>query len=356
MLIRTLHQKAFESPRPAPRHLAWDECRALSAGERRQRAEDVLLWLRAQYIPSARDEEVMSGLEDLIHRNLVSPLGTTDLAIVTGDNVLGKSTLIERAAAMWHREAVGDDCDPLVLPSWVSPAGVTAHYEPVVALSLRGGATTRVFLDSLAEAMDYPRTARVSPARLFFDHGTRILVVDDVHFLIKSEKKGEAVLQEIKYICTALGELGGTVILVGANLDDHPLMEDPQVTGRSQPPFRFTPYRLDTEEQMRSWIALLKEIERLISPYLPAGHPGMIFKEAAGLTHQRSRGRMRDLVHLIFGAVEAAIRDGSFQVTTGHLMAVPLSERSRQEDRYGISKTTRSKPPRAAGDQRRASA
>lgn len=82
----------------------------------------------------------------------------------------------------------------------------------------------------------------------------------------------------------------------------------------------------------------------------------MIYKEAAGLTHQRSRGRMRDLVHLIFGAVEAAIQDGSFQVTTRHLLEVTLSERSRQEDQYGKSNATRSKSARAAGDQRRASA
>lgn len=189
MLTRALHQQVFTPAQLPPAPLSVGSAMALTEHQRHEYAAAVSAWISSQYFPSDRDRQVLTALNALVERNSCALGGTKDLAIVTGANATGKSTMIHHAARAWHRAMVGDQDDPLTMPSWTPPGFYgAAHYQPVVMVSLDGRTTAASFRAAIGQAMDHAPSARVTPARLFWDHGTRILIIDDVHFLVSSPK------------------------------------------------------------------------------------------------------------------------------------------------------------------------
>ena len=97
-------------------------------------------------------------------------------------------------------------------------------------------------------------------------HRTRALIVDDAHLLKTDWKGGRDVLDHVKHINTELGEIGATLLLVGADLDGGDLVTDPQITGRLKLQETFPHYGTDNIEQMRTWQTIVRRLDQISAP------------------------------------------------------------------------------------------
>lgn len=150
-------------------------------------------------------------------------------------------------------------------------------------ISLDSATTVTKFDELLVEALGYDRSV-AKKARyldLLLRHGTRLLIIDDLHQLTATEKLGRQALDHLKAVVTALGEYGITVIFAGANLHTHPVMDDPQVTGRAYE-LTMNPYHADTDEAALAWQRFLKESGELLTLTCPPPAPGVCTTSSPG--------------------------------------------------------------------------
>lgn len=331
-----LHRRALTPPTPPPSVLVATDAAALSQPARLEHARAVRRWLNGIYFDSERDRIIRATLRQLIEDNAEALTGTRDVALLTGDNVLGKSTLLYQLAFDLHRGYIAPHTDPESCPERTIHRGRDGRHDdwnvdhlPVLFLSLAAGTTVSKFNAQVIEALGYAPSFGRSPAYLDLveRHGVRVIIVDDLHLLKASEKLGREALDHLKAVVTAVGELGVTVIFAGANLHTHPVMDDRQVTGRGYE-LRVQPYNADTRDGAVAWQRLLKEAGQHLLPYLPAAGPGLFQEDLPGLLLARSQGYMRDVVQLLRQSTILAIEEGAWTVTERHVNAVMLPKRA----------------------------
>lgn len=89
MKAELLHSLAFTPAIGPPPPITTQDATGMSRQERRARAAEVRRYLAGHYFDSDRDRGIRQRLTALIEGNAQSLTGTKDVAIVTGDNVLG---------------------------------------------------------------------------------------------------------------------------------------------------------------------------------------------------------------------------------------------------------------------------
>ncbi|MGL5850487.1 MAG: TniB family NTP-binding protein [Phycicoccus sp.] len=349
MKAALLHAQAY-TPAPAPpAPLTCSEAIALSEAKRRAYAREVRRYLNSRYVDSERDRRIRDVLHRLIEDNAEALTGTREVAMLTGPNVVGKSTVLYQVAYAVHRHHVGADGIPDRMARRTTTrrfAGrdqeIHPTHAPVLFLSLEAATTVTKFNELVVEALDYDKRVakKVTTLDLVLEHGVRLLVIDDLHQLILTERLGRYALDHLKAVVTAVGEYGITVIFSGANLGDHDVMNDPQITGRAYE-LTVAPYGSDTREQALAWQRFLKECSDLITPFLPAADPGMLHNDLPGLILERTQGRMQAVVNLIRRATTAAVEDGTWTITEDHIRAVPASKLTRED----LARQTRPSAP-----------
>ncbi|MCA0181365.1 MAG: TniQ family protein [Actinobacteria bacterium] len=213
-------------------------------------------------LPSVLAQRAAQHLTRLVDRNRLRPPGAKAIGTVSASFAVGKSTFVKDWAQAAYRDLLGPACaDPR--PTWNPEPGVTADWIPHVYITLRAASKIRDVLAALLLTMGYPSEGlvRVTTTRVihaFRQHGVRLLLIDDSHFLDVSNKDSRDMLDFLKYLNTELGELGGTMILVGADLHESPLYLDPQINSRLER-LTLSAYPLATEDDRRTWQRFLKE-------------------------------------------------------------------------------------------------
>lgn len=334
-----LHQQALAPAMAAPAPVTAADAAGMTASQRREVARQVRAYLAGQYFDSDRDRRIRARLASLRETNAASLTGTKDVAIVTGDNVLGKSTMLYQVAFEAHRQLVTPHEDPDTRPTitarTTTDAGIVealdVHHVPVLFLSLAAGTTVAKFNAQIVQALEYREGVekRARYLDLLERHGVRLLIVDDLHLLKTSVKQGREALDHLKAVVTAAGELGATVIFAGANLHTHPVMDDPQVTGRAYE-IPVEPYTATTTDDRRAFQQFLRDCSKQLQPYLPLSDPDHIYNTLPQPLLARSAGYHRELLTLLREATTAAIEDGSWAVTDQHVVNVELSTRARR--------------------------
>ncbi|MCG7323657.1 TniB family NTP-binding protein [Arsenicicoccus bolidensis] len=360
MRAEQLHRAAvqYASPSPAPQAPPLDALVGLSVSRREEFARQSRRWLNGRYFDSARDRRLRADFDDFVEDNHDSFIGTRDLLILTGDNCLGKSTLLTTWAMRHHLQVIGEWTDPDCQPRHQHHSGpgevLTVPTVPVLLLSLPADTTVAKFDQQLFLALCYSSTAFKQGHYLdvLRRHRVGVVIIDDLHLLATTDKRGRHVLDHIKEMLTAVGEHGISVIVAGAHLHRHPIMDDPQVTRRARE-HQIQPYCADTGTDRESWQWFLKEAEDHIRPLLPRLEPGTLYNDLAPAALERSNGVMRDVVTLLKQAPVHAIRDGSWTITTQHLDAAQLSidsQRRAEARKQRAASTTgqgRARPLRA---------
>lgn len=187
-------------------------------------------------------------------------------------------------------------------------------------------------------------------------HGTRLIIVDDVHFLKIHTDAGEAVANELKWLAN---EYPATFLFTGVNMTETGLLSESKTSknlAMSQIARRWTrltlpPFEHPVGEHRKAWISLLGTIETHL--VLANARPRMLRGQADYL-YERSTGMIGSLFKLItLGAVHA-MRDGTEDLTREVLDEIDIdvaAEEAREvvakelEEKKGAAKR---KKPRAA--------
>ena len=166
---------------------------------------------------------------------------------------------------------------------------------------------------------------------------TKLLIVDDLHFLRWRNTVGVEISNHFKYIAN---EFPVTLVFVGVGLAARGLFseghsyEDAVIaqTGRRTTKLDMRPFVIDTDEGRRAWRQLLLALEKRI--VLADKHPGMLADDLSDYLFARSTGHIGSLMTLINRGCQRAVRTGA-EVLSRELMDLvkndEASERARQE-------------------------
>ena len=309
---------------------------AMPDQQREAHIDDLRRWLANLFLQTDELSAIAATMSKTVQVNACSPPGAKRVPALTGKNFVGKSTLMMRWARTRYNEwTAGADRDERGRPIVYPARDYEADLCPVVWIDLPAAALIKDVDGEILRFFNLPsdgvkRDVSRSAMNAVQRHQSRVVVVDDVHLLKTNWKGGRDVLDHVKHLNTELGQIGVTLILVGANLEGGDLVSDPQIAARLKLR-QFTAYQIDSTAEMRTWQAIVYQLEKQVLAHLPSGRPEMLFTKLAGELWHRTQGYLGDLTELVGGAALAAVNDGTYKIALKHLDSVELSQRAESE-------------------------
>lgn len=335
------HHHCVSADVAEPKALTLRQWNKLTDAQRTKHIECLEAWRARLFVLTDELKEICEVLSETVNENRRTRPGAKQIVVVTGVNLSGKSTLMTYWARLCYLDLIAaSDVDDRGLPVIYPTDDSDADYCPVVWVDLPPKAqinsTCFVVLECyspyLASDLKNLPSAVTRAAK---QHQTQVMIFDDVHLLWTDWKGGRGVLDLVKVINTGLGRLdwGATLVLVGANLGDSDLVRDPQIEGRLT--LREVPtYGVDensSHADFQRWQRVVRQLEQMVLPHLPAGKPGMLYMDLVGPLADRTQGYLGDLVQLVGKAMIVASKDGAHRILKKHLDCVELSERAQTE-------------------------
>lgn len=329
---RQWHKQAHQCTSAMP--VPWEPARVQESPQDQLEAyaAEVRSALRAQRLRSPAHEAIAASLTNALTHAESEPLGARTILSLSAPYAIGKSSLIKGWAQHLYRDwTTGRRV--LDLPEWQPESGVNADLVPVIYVSVLARSNSRDLYSTILEFLGYPgrgtaRDATLLTTRALKTHGVRLLIVDDAHMLNTARVTGRATLDALKQLNTELGELGGSLVLVGANLRGGAALSDPQIRGRLLE-HDLTPYTLQSPADIGQWQTLMANARPTLRPYLPDLDVDAMIDELARFAYRRTQGWVGDVSALLAGATEAAIVRRGTTLTTDDLRDVRLSQRAR---------------------------
>lgn len=328
------HDQVTASPTQPPSFSAADLAEATDT-ELSRHVTTVMSWVGGVYVPVPATVTLAAQLDDTTLMNEVGLPGAKTIVGLTGPNGAGKSTLCHRWAGEFYRRNIASfTADVHGLPRWQPPhgqAGSKAVVVPVAWINLQADAKIKELDVQLLRflRLGVSGTARdlsLRAVQALRDHRVRALVIDDVHLLDLSVRGGRGVLDHLKHLNTELGEHGGSLIMIGANLEQTDLISDPQIATRLHL-HRLDPYPVTTPDEGAAWKEVVRAVEPLLLPGLPAAGAGVLDGFAKRL-HAMTGGYLGELVDILKRAVIIATATRTGTITAGVLDACPRSHRA----------------------------
>ncbi len=307
-------------------------------------------------------ERLNVRLWDLLDANQQGPSRVKGAAVVDSPPGLGKTTAVDAFGRAFHKRQItrhGTAFDD----------GQTIHI-PVCRVAFTGNTTTRALNEAILNFYNHP-SADASKSRYLRNrnlaalaaesvrrHGTRLIIVDDVHFLKIHTDEGVALANELKWLAN---EYPATFLFTGVNMSDTGLLSESKTDRKlamSQIARRWTrltlpPFEHPVGEHRKPWVSILGTIESHL--VLANARPRML-REQADYLYERSTGMIGSLFKLItLGAVHA-MRDGTEALTRELLDEIDIdvaAEDAREVvakelEQKKLSATKRKKPDAAA--------
>ncbi|MEV6335201.1 AAA family ATPase [Nocardia vinacea] len=150
--------------------------------------------------------------------------------------------------------------------------------------------------------------------------GTGMVLVDEIHRLDLTKKKGQDASDQLKYF---FDTISATFVYAGLELEESNLfsgVRGRQILGRFVP-VKTGPFSFRTERDKQDWIKLVATMEQTLR--LHRHKPGALI-ELAPYLHSRTGGMIGSLDQLIYDAANDAITDGTEKITKAHLEEVVL--------------------------------
>lgn len=176
-------------------------------------------------------------------------------------------------------------------------------------------------MDFYAHPRDRGRTGRIQARDLAVAasdavrrHDTRLIIIDDIHFLHPRSENGEKVANELKWLAN---EYPATFLFAGVALKERGLFSEgltPRQAALAQTGRRWTLLRLDpfdplTDAGAKIWRDTLLAIEQRLT--LARLRPGTLADQLSDYLYIRSTGVIGSLMELIRRGATRAMRTGS---------------------------------------------
>lgn len=340
------HHQTNATPQADVSVLTAGQLRRASPEGRRQYANDVRRSLRAKPLKSPKHEALAAALGDALAQIEDEPPGARTILSVSAPFGVGKSSLIKDWAQRQYRDWLGDRIGR-DLPEWSPIPGVTADWVPVVYVTLMARSNARALYSAVLAYLGYPtqgvsRDVTLWTTRALGTHGVRVIIVDDAHMLTTEKATGRATLDALKQVNTELGELGGTLVLVGANLTGGAALSDPQIRSRLLE-HTLEAYDLRSRAGVGQWQELLAGAESRIRPFLPSLPEGALPSTFGATIYKRTQGYVGDTHTLIAGAAANALLRGRTDLEREDWAAVRLSQRAQDGEALLSTSTAHSR-------------
>ncbi|NME81497.1 ATP-binding protein [Rhodococcus sp. 105337] len=255
--------------------------------------------------------------------------------VIDAEPGLGKTTIATRYARDVHRRVLRRD----------GPLTAEGHQRwPVAFIPLSAGVTLKGLNQQILRFYGHPAVDRASTSKLgalavdcVTSCGTRLIVLDDLHFVDFRHHNGLEVSNHLKGLAN---DMAATFIYVGVNLTakrffDEGLFGEHAVyaqTSRRATRCPVAPFGIDTDTGMRGWLALLRTAEEHL--VLADARAGMLC-EHARLLHRRTQGRIASLTNLLDRVSYLAIVTGVEAVTAELIATATVDNASESAARTG---------------------
>ncbi|MEU3078540.1 ATP-binding protein [Streptomyces laurentii] len=224
---------------------------------------------------------------------------------------LGKTTAVLAFARKLHRRIIREE------GQYTSDG----HERwPVCRVGLTSNTGMRDFNRAVLEYFGHPGRFRGTTADFGYraldsvlSAETKLLIVDDLHFLKWRNKSGIEVSNHFKYIAN---EFPVTLLMVGVGLEKRGLFSEGATyedgvlaqTGRRTTRLGMEPFDIRTEQGRHGWRDTLLAIEERV--ILANKYPGMIADDLSDYLFARSTGHIGSLMTLINRGCQRAVRVG----------------------------------------------
>jgi hypothetical protein len=344
------HRQATRKPPVLPDPLSKSELSHLTEDARVDYTRRLRAGLRRQPLTSPIHDAVAEQMSAALQSASLDPPGARTILSLSAPYAAGKSTIVKRWAQGLHRSWLPDG-DHRDLPRWSPSPGILADVIPVNYMTLLADSRgTDLYAQLLsfanADAGGAVRTIVQRAVNSMRRHGTRLVIIDDAHMLRTASVTGRATLNAVKHLNTELGELGGVLVLVGANLTGGDVVEDEQIRGRLSQ-HSFDAYEIDSDSGRRDWQRFLKSCEQTLLPYLPRNQAGDFAMKHSTYLWVRTTGFVGDASRLLIDATAEALIAGK-AVDRDILGRITLSQRAKDAERDLRGKKTSAAPVRTA--------
>lgn len=333
---------------PSPERLTATQLNALGPGARDEydqarRRHHAMILIRTPQV-----QRVHETLWDLTDSSQQGPDRVKGAAVIDAPPALGKSTCVNAFGKEFHAQQTrrhGATFD--------SSGELIAHI-PVCRIGFTGAMTVRALHEAILTFYAHPSANRRSPrsyrnrdlavlaADRVTEHGTRLLILDDVHFLKMRSKDGIAVANELKALAN---EYPATFLFTGVGMRSSGLLDEgygPTQTALAQIGRRWTVLTMEAFTQPDdTWRSLIATLEAKL--VLADSGRGML-QQLAEYLFQRSTGTIGSLIELVIRGAARAIRTGTETITMDLLDQIPIdasAEQNRDRTRRQVERSRR---------------
>jgi hypothetical protein len=310
--------RSAEAPaRTQPSSVTTAQLRAMDSMERARYEEQRAVWhANLGPISTPQMRAVHEDLDEIVESNRQDGDKVKGAAVLDAYPGLGKTTIAVAFGREYHRRQVA-----------LHGRSTEAGHErvPVVYVGLTSNTTMRSFNSMLCRFYGHPGSERGNATQLanratdcVFSCKTRLVIVDDVHFLDMGRRDGREVANHLKWLAN---QFPVTFLFVGVGLRQRGLLTEGLAasdavfaqTARRWTPLAVAPFEVATEEGRRTWRRLLLSIEQML--VLADKHQGMVADDLADYLYARSTGHFASLMTLIARGCRRAIRSGDERLT-----------------------------------------
>ncbi|QOC26841.1 AAA family ATPase [Microbacterium hominis] len=329
---------AERPPRDKPALLTTEQLGPLGPDEFARYNADRRAWHANILLRTRQVHGVHLQLGDILDSNLQDSDRVKSAAALDAPPALGKSTVVNTFGRDFHRQRIAEvgeyldeDRDILHLPVChiTVPGRLTIKGLHMMILGFYAHPATAGILHRSMAGRDLARAAADCIER----HDTRLVIIDDLHFIQMRTRDGVEVANQLKWLSN---EYSATFLFAGVALRERGLVGE-GATGKeaamAQTFRRWTvlsldPYSLRTKQTRQEWDSLLWHIEQAL--VLADAHEGMLVDMSRYL-FARTTGNIGSLMDLIRRGASRAIRTGAERIDRKLLDDIRIDEGAETE-------------------------
>lgn len=324
---------ADAAPRSRPDSVDRKALLKMGDGARKDYAEQRKVWHANIILQTPQLLRLHENLQLIVDSNRQDFDKLKGAPVVDAFPGLGKTTAVNAYGRKFHRQqmlAERDDTDPDV------------DHVPVCRIGLSGNTTMKRLHLQILDFYGHPRRTgtegqlAIAAADCVHLCKTKLIIIDDVHFLNLNRRDDMAVSNHLKSLAN---DFPATFIFVGVALDRKGVFEEGMSggdtamaqLGRRWTRLTMAPFQISTAIGRTEWRNTLLGAERQL--VLAAGRPGMLV-ELSTYLYERTSGVIASLFELINRGCWAAVEGGVETINRPLLDTIPIgqaAERARKE-------------------------
>jgi len=329
---------AERPPRHRPASLSREQLAELPAAERAGYDLERRVWHANILLRTRQVEDIELQLADILDSNLQDSDRVKSAAAIDAPPALGKSTVVNNFGRVFHQERIAEAGE------WLDADRDVRHL-PVCHVTLTGRLTIKGLHMMILGFYAHPATAGIlhrsmagrdlarAAAECIERHDTRLVIVDDLHFLNMRTRDGVEVANQLKWLAN---EYNATFLFAGVALRARGLVGEGhtgQEAAMAQTFRRWTvlglsPFTLTHKPGRDEWDRLLFGIEQ--SLVLADARPGMLV-DLSRYLFARTTGNIGSLMDLIRRGASRAIRTGREAIDRDLLNDIRIDEGAETE-------------------------